>query len=120
MHLVIHGNQLHNTLLLEAFTAICLNENQMRGVEGGECCLDVSVFVSQSNKSTCKKHSSSSVVVKANIALPVGLSQWFAALPPRDHTPRRHLGLALDERVSSYLHQRLAPQLIVRKIWGNS
>ena len=52
--------------------------------------------------------------------LPVTFSERFAALPPRDQTPRRHLGLALDEHISSYLHQRLAPQLVVSEIWGNS
>lgn len=52
-------------------------------------------------------------------ALPVTLSEHLAALPPGDHAPRRHLGLALDEHISSNLHQRLAPQLVVREIWGN-
>lgn len=58
--------------------------------------------------------------VVLNVLLPVTSSEWFAALPPRHHTPGRHLGLALDECVSSHLHQCLAPQLVVREIWGNS
>lgn len=62
-----------------------------------------------------KKKKNSVIVV-----LPGTFSEWFAALPPWHHAPRRHLGLALDERVSSHLHQRLAPQLAVREIWGNS
>lgn len=55
-----------------------------------------------------------------NVILPSVHLERFAALPPRDHTPRRHLGLALDEDVSPHFDKRLTLQLIVRKIRGNS
>lgn len=53
------------------------------------------------------------------LVLPVAFLERLAALPPGDHAPRGHLGLALDEHISSDPHQRLAPQLVVREIWSN-
>ena len=87
-----------------------------------------SPYLAKLNKRSCREksccpHSGMREEKKknsVNVVLPGTFSEWFAALPPWHHAPRRHLGLALDERVSSHLHQRLAPQLAVREIWGNS
>lgn len=83
-----------------------------------------SPHLAKNNEKSCREKPSSQWHERrknsVNVALPVTFSERLAALPPWHHAPRRHLGLALDERVSSHLHQRLAPQLAVGEIWGNS